>query len=62
MSERSWFRVPRRQSWHAQRANDVTVPLVDRIGKAARTPKTTSKVRTVKKGQWIEHAKKRRAK
>ena len=59
MGERSWFRVPRRESGHAQRANDVTVPLVDRIGKAART---TSKVRTVKKGQWIDHAKKRRAK
>ena len=62
MNEKSWFRVPRRKSEHAQRANNVTVPLVDRIEKAARTPKAGSKVRTVKKGKWIEHAAKRRAK
>ena len=62
MGERSWFRVPRRQSEHAQRANDLTVPLVERVQKATRSPKAASTARTVKKGQWIEHAKKRRAK
>ena len=61
MRERSWFLVPRRESGYVQRANDMTIPLVDRIKKLAR-PGKAAKVRSARKGQWIERAAKRRTK
>jgi hypothetical protein len=56
MRQKSWFRAPRRESGHAQRAHDASVPLDERIRKAARAAKVTSKARITTKGKWIEHA------
>jgi hypothetical protein len=62
MGKLSWFLVPRRESGHVQRANDVTHPLVDRIRQHARAANAASSARKAKKDQWIELAANRRAK